>query len=209
MRSPELEESFNKSSMSLEIAKTTSKEKDVNLLQAMSTGSWTGLKVAGMITANILAIISIVALCDGILHWTLKYLGAPHVTVEKIFGWIFYPVAFLLGVPRDELFLVGQLIGIKTVQNEFVAFYTLTTVEAYKQLSVRSNVIATYAVCGFANIGSIGIQIGVFGQLVPSRRGDFAKNAISACICGALATFMSASLAGALVTTEGQSYVNH
>lgn len=185
------------------IAKNTSEDEDVNLLQAMSSGSWIGLKVAGMILANLLAIISIVALTDGLLHWTLKYLGATHVTVAQIFGWIFYPVAFLLGVPKDELLLVGQLIGIKTVQNEFVAFYNLTTVEAYKELSARSNIIATYAICGFANIGSIGIQIGVFGQLVPARRGDFAKNAISACICGALATFMSASLAGALVTTEG------
>ena len=75
------------------------------------------LKVVGMSTANLLAIRSIVALCDGLLHWILKYLGASHVTVAQIFGWIFYPIAFLLGVPKKELFLVGQLIGIKTVQN--------------------------------------------------------------------------------------------
>jgi len=101
-----------------------------------------------------------------------------------------------MGVPRNELYLVGQLIGMKTIQNEFVAFAALTAQPKFEAISPRGTIIATYAICGFANIGSIGIMLGIYGQLSPKRRGDFAREALSACICGALATFMSASLAG-------------
>lgn len=103
-----------------------------------------------------------------------------------------------MGVPRDELYLVGQLLGIKTIQNEFVAFGELTKGADFAKLSERAEVIATYGICGFANIGSIAIMLGIYGSFSPARRGDFAKEAVSACICGALATFMSASLAGML-----------
>jgi len=174
--------------------------KESGVLHAMANGAWIGLKVAGMVLANILVIISLVALANGILHWTFKYIQAPNVTISQIFGYIFYPVAFLMGVPRNELYLVGQLLGMKTIQNEFVAFAALTSDPQFAHLSQRANIITTYAICGFANIGSIAILLGIYGQFSPERRGDFAKNAVSACICGALATFMSASLAGMLFT---------
>jgi len=173
-----------------------------NVVQALANGAWMGLRVGGSVCANLLIILALVGLCNGILHWTFKYIGAPNLTIQQIFGYVFYPIAFLMGVPRNELYLVGQIVGIKVVQNEFVAYTALTTEPAYLAMSQRSILIATYALCGFANLGSIGIQIGVFGQLCPERRKDFAKNAISACICGGMTTFMSASLAGMLITNE-------
>lgn len=200
MRVPETEEPLTRGNVSIPNLETDDGNAESNILHAMSNGAWVGLKVAGMVMANLLVIIALVSLCDGILHWTFKYIQAPNITISKIFGYIFYPVAFLMGVPRNELYLVGQLIGMKTIQNEFVAFAALTGKPQFMALSQRSNIIATYAVCGFANIGSIGIQLGIYGSFSPERRGDFAKNAISACICGALATFMSASLAGMIFT---------
>ncbi|CAL3963402.1 unnamed protein product [Diplocarpon coronariae] len=196
MRVPETEEPLTRGNISIPNLDTDDGNEETNILHAMANGAWIGLKVAGMVMANLLVIIAIVALLDGILHWTFKYIQAPNITISKIFGYIFYPVAFLMGVPRNELYLVGQLIGMKTIQNEFVAFAALTGQPQFQTLSQRSNIIATYAVCGFANIGSIGIQLGIYGSFSPARRGDFARNAVSACICGALATFMSASLAG-------------
>ncbi|CZR55547.1 related to concentrative Na+-nucleoside cotransporter CNT1/CNT2 [Phialocephala subalpina] len=200
MRVPETEEPLTLGHVSILNNEPEDGNSETNILHAMANGAWTGLKVAGMVAANLIVIIAIVALCNGILQWCFKYIGAPHVTISQIFGYIFYPVAFLMGVPRNELYLVGQLIGLKTIQNEFVAFAALTEQSKFQAISPRGTIIATYAICGFANIGSIGIQLGIYGQLSPKRRGDFAREALSACICGALATFMSASLAGMIFT---------
>ncbi|PBP19110.1 NupC family nucleoside cotransporter [Diplocarpon rosae] len=200
IRVPETEDPLTRGIISIPNLETDDGNEETNILHAMANGAWIGLKVAGMVMANLLVIIAVVALLDGILHWTFKYIQAPNITISKIFGYIFYPVAFLMGVPRSELYLVGQLIGMKTIQNEFVAFAALTGEPQFQALSQRSNIIATYAVCGFANIGSIGIQLGIYGSFSQARRGDFARNAVSACICGALATFMSAVLAGMIFT---------
>ena len=145
----------------------------------------------------------------------------PPLTVELIVGYICYPIAFLLGVPRDgDLFLVAQLIGTKLIavsipsheqhltlthhihQNEFVAYTALQTDPVYANLSPRSRLITTYALCGFANIGSLGTQIGVLSQIAPGRSGDVSRLALSALIAGALSTFTSASIAGLLVTDQ-------
>jgi len=198
MRVPETEEPLTTGHIAVINMDPEDGNKETGVLHALANGAWLGLRVAGMVLANILVIISLVALANGILHWTFKYIQAPNVTIEQICGYLFYPVAFLMGVPRDELYLVGQLLGMKSIQNEFVAFGALTSGAEFAHLSQRANLIATYGICGFANIGSIAILLGIYGQFSPERRGDFAKEAVSACICGALATFMSASLAGML-----------
>lgn len=115
----------------------------------------------------------------------------PVLSLQLLLGYICYPIAFLLGVPRDgnQLFLVGQLIGTKIVENEFVAYTDLQTNPDYAELSSRARLIVTYALCGFANIGSVGTQIGVLSQIAPSRGGDVAKVAFSALWTGALSTF--------------------
>ncbi len=119
------------------------------------------------------------------------------LTLETILGWLFFPFAFLMGVPLSDCFLVGQLLGEKTAVNEFVAYLHLAQV--VDQLSYRSIVISTYALCGFANFGSIAIQIGGIGGMAPERRSDIAKLGIKAMIAGTIAAFMTATIAGALI----------
>jgi CNT family concentrative nucleoside transporter len=126
---------------------------------------------------------------------------APNITLEKIFGYIFWPFAWLMGVPFDDCYLIAQLLGEKMVVNELVAYSSLAEMlqNPDVQLSSRSVVIATYALCGFANFGSIGIQLGGIGGIAPSREGDLAKIALRAMIGGTLAAFMTATVAGVLV----------
>lgn len=121
----------------------------------------------------------------------------PLLSLEVILGWLFFPIAFLMGVPLSDCFLVAQLIGEKTAVNEFVAYLHLSRV--VDVLSYRSIVIATYALCGFANFGSIAIQIGGIGGMAPNRRHDIAKLGIKAMIAGSIAAFMTATIAGALI----------
>ncbi|OJJ73267.1 hypothetical protein ASPBRDRAFT_205543 [Aspergillus brasiliensis CBS 101740] len=170
-----------------------------NALHAFANGAWMGIKIAGMITANLLCIISLVGLANGLLTWWGRYLNIndPPLTIQLIMGYICYPVAFLLGVSRDDdLLKVAQLIGMKLVMNEFVAYSALQADPQYQSLSPRSRLIATYALCGFANIGSLGNQIGVLAQLAPERAGDVSRVALSAMITGAISTLMSAAIAG-------------
>ena len=123
------------------------------------------------------------------------------LTLESLFGWLFYPFAFVMGVPIEDCALIGRLLGEKMILTELIAYESLAEMLADPsvQLSDRSVIIATYALCGFANVGSIGIQLGGIGGIAPSRRGDLAKLAVRAMIAGTLAAFMTATIAGILV----------
>ncbi|KAE8162187.1 Na+ dependent nucleoside transporter C-terminus-domain-containing protein [Aspergillus tamarii] len=181
--------------------------KAANALHAFSNGAWMGIKIAGMIATTLLCIISLVGLVDGLLTWWGHYLNIyePDLTIELIVGYICYPIAFLLGVSRDgDLLKVAKLIGTKLVMNEFIAYDYLQNKEEFQNLSPRSRLIATYALCGFANIGSLGNQIGVLAQLAPSRAGDVSRVAVSAMLTGAISTLTSAAIAGLLITNEEQ-----
>ncbi|KAL4957330.1 Na+ dependent nucleoside transporter C-terminus-domain-containing protein [Aspergillus filifer] len=181
-------------------------ERPSNLLDAFAKGAWLGVKIAGMIAATLLCIISLIGLIDGLLTWWGHYLninGDNELTLDLIVGYICYPVAFLLGVSRPDLLKVGKLIGLKLVANEFVAYDALVS-PAYDDISTRSRMIATYALAGFANIGSLGNQIGVLAQLAPSRSGDVSRVAVSAMLTGAISTFTSACIAGLLIQDESQ-----
>jgi CNT family concentrative nucleoside transporter len=125
----------------------------------------------------------------------------PTITLEKIFGVLFFPIALLMGVPLADCFLVGQLLGTKMVINEFVAYDNLSRIlrDPAIDLHPRSMVIATYALCGFANFGSIAIQIGGIGGIAPERRRDLATLGLRAMIGGSLAAFMTATVAGILI----------
>ncbi|KAJ5086992.1 hypothetical protein NUU61_008299 [Penicillium alfredii] len=176
-----------------------------NALHAFSSGAWLGLKIAAMISATLLCIISLVGLANGLLTWWGRYLNINHppLTLQLILGYLCYPIAFLLGVSRDgDLVKVGQLIGLKLITNEFVAYDALQHGQAYADLSPRSRLISTYALCGFANIGSLGNQIGVLAQISPGRSGDVSRVAFSAMVTGAISTFTSAAIAGLLITDE-------
>ncbi|KAJ5659826.1 hypothetical protein N7507_006277 [Penicillium longicatenatum] len=208
LRWPEEEESLTTGQV---VVPDTEEHKASNALHAFSTGAWLGLKIAAMMGATLLCIISLIGLANGLLTWWGRYLNIdnPPLTLELILGYICYPVAFLLGVSRDndDLLKVGQLIGLKIISNEFVAYQDLQNDATYSTLSERSRLIVTYALCGFANIGSLGNQIGVLSQISPGRSGDISRVAFSAMVTGALSTFTSAAIAGMLITNE-KMYTN-
>ncbi|KAK5634524.1 hypothetical protein RRF57_010237 [Xylaria bambusicola] len=201
MRYPETEESLTAGKV---VVPENEADKAANPLHAFANGAWLGLKIAAMIVATLLCIIAFVGLINGLLTWWGGYWGISHpdLTLQFLLGYIFYPVAWLLGVPKGELLQVGELIGQKIIINEFAAFLALTTDPRYMKLSPRATIIATYACCGFGNIGSLGTQIGVLSQIAPNRGGDVSRVAISALIAGIFSTLTSAAVAG-MVYTEG------
>jgi len=178
-----------------------SAEEAHNVIHAFSNGAWMGIQIALSMFANILCIIALVSLCDALLTWFGKFWGIPQLTLEQIMGYIFYPVAFLIGVSRDgDLYKVGKLLGIKLIQNEFVAYNAMFSDEEYQNLSLRSQVLATYALCGFSNFGTCGIQLGVLSGMAPSRKGTIASRLVLALFVGCFCTFSSAAVAGMLMT---------
>jgi concentrative nucleoside transporter, CNT family len=193
MRMPETDQSITEGKVVIPPSEDSEK---ANSLHAFSDGAWIGLMVAGMILANLLVIIALVALINALLGWFGGFIQIPELSLTLIFGYLLYPVSALLGVPKDDIYPVAQLIGTKVVQNEFVAYIMLSQQEPYMSMSPRSRIIATYALCGFGNVGSLGVQIGVLGQLAPNKKKVFASVAVSALLSGVLATLTSASVAG-------------
>ncbi|KAI1467700.1 H+/nucleoside cotransporter [Daldinia caldariorum] len=205
MRYPETEETLTSGRV---VIPESDEHKAANALNAFANGAWLGLKIAGMIIATLLCIIAFVHLIDGLLTWWGGYWGIsdPPLTLDFILGYLFYPLAWLLGVPNQDLLPVGELIGQKIIINEYAAFDALKSKDRYRNMSQRAKLIATYACCGFGNIGSLGTQIGVLSQLAPERAGDVSRIAISALISGVISTLTSASVAGMLYTdTIGQA----
>ena len=199
MRMPETEEPLTEGAI---VVPESDEHKTVNSLHAFSDGAWIGLVVAGMIVTNLLVIIALVGLIDALLGWAGSFFQVPQLSLVFILGYVMYPVAALLGVPGPDIYRVAQLIGMKIIQNEFVAYTALSSDPMYTSMSPRAQLIATYALCGFGNIASLGIQIGVLGQLGPAKKKMFAKVAFSALVTGVLATLTSASFAGMVLISE-------
>ncbi|MGY6587120.1 MAG: NupC/NupG family nucleoside CNT transporter [Wenzhouxiangella sp.] len=174
----------------------------VNLIEAAAGGAGEGLKLALNVGAMLLAFLALIALINGPLTWLgavsgfEAWLGQP-LDLALILGWLFSPLAFLAGTPLNEAVAVGGLIGQKIVANEFVAYVALS--EMQEGLSQRSVLIATYALCGFANFASIAIQIGGIGSIAPSRRPELARLGLKAVLAGALVSLLNAAWAGILV----------
>lgn len=172
----------------------------VNVIDAAARGAGDGLQLALNIGAMLIAFVSLIALVNGLFGWGHSMAAWFPSTMQELFGWIFAPVAYLLGVTWQDAPHVGKLLGTRLVLNEFVAFIDLGKLpEQGIILDPRSKVIATYALCGFANISSIAIQVGGIGALVPSRKSDLARLGLRAVAAGTLANFMSACIAGLLV----------
>ena len=143
-----------------------------------------------------LTVLALVAAINGLLTWIGHGFGINHLTLQLIIGYVFYPVTFFLGVPRNEILRVARLIATKLVANEFAAYLELQSLmESPDALSHRGYTIASYALCGFANLGSLGIQIGVLGALAPSKGKVIARLAASAMICGFISTLQTAGIA--------------
>ncbi|MCB1150735.1 NupC/NupG family nucleoside CNT transporter, partial [bacterium] len=162
-----------------------------NLIDAAAGGAGVGLKLAANIGAMLLAFVALVAMVNA-------GLGLAGLTLEQIFGWVFAPVAWAMGVPWREAPVFGNLLGTKIAVNEFLAYIALQDAVAAGSLSPRSVVIGTYALCGFANFSSIAIQTGGIGGIAPERRSDVAKLGLKAMFGGALASWLTATIAGIL-----------
>jgi len=171
----------------------------VNLIDAAAHGAGEGLHLALNIAAMLIAFLALIAMCNGVLGWAqgLPAMGWLPVSLEKFFGVVFAPVAWLLGVSWKDAAQVGNLLGTRLVLNEFVAFLQLAPIR--ETLEPRSFTIATYALCGFANFSSIAIQIGGIGALAPNRKSDLARLGLRAVAAGTMANFMSACIAGMLI----------
>jgi CNT family concentrative nucleoside transporter len=176
-------------------------EKSENLLGAIARGTTDGLHLALNVAAMLISFLALIALANGILggiHNGLAHFGIGWFpsSMERIFGTLFAPIAWLIGIPWHDCPIIGSLLGTRMVLNELVAFSMLGPQRAL--LDPRSFTIATFALCGFANLSSIGIQIGGIGALAPNRRGDLARLGLRAMLAGTMANLMSASIAGLL-----------
>jgi CNT family concentrative nucleoside transporter len=172
----------------------------VNVIDAAARGAADGLKLAVTVGAMVLAFIALVALANGLLGWVSGLVGLGRLTIQQILGWLGAPLAWLMGTPWSDATTVGTLIGEKTALNEFVAFLHLAQLlGSGADLSARSVVIASYALCGFANFGSIAVQIGGIGAIAPERRADLSRLGLRAMVAGSIASFMTACVVGVLI----------
>jgi concentrative nucleoside transporter, CNT family len=206
---PETESPATMGTVKLEVETT-----DVNVIDAAGRGTGEGLHLALNVGAMLISFLALVALVNALLgafgsfvhayvpvvSWTVNaWLGTTleHLSLQMILGWLFAPVAWAIGVPWQDADVIGSLLGTRMVLNEFVAYSQLGALKA--SLDPRSFTIATFALCGFANLSSIGIQIGGIGALAPTRRHDLARLGIRAMVAGTLANFITATIAGALL----------
>ena len=170
-----------------------------NWLDALTVGATDGLRLALNVAAMLIAFVALVALVNATLHWFGALIHMENLNLEFLLGHLLAPVAFLLGVPWEDCLKVGFLLGEKIVLNEFVAYLHLREMMNEGALSERAIVISTYALCGFANFGSVAVQIGGIGALVPERREDLSRLGMRSLIGGTLACFMTAAVAALLL----------
>jgi CNT family concentrative nucleoside transporter len=205
---PEVAEPATRGQLRVEVEKI-----DANPIDAAARGAGEGLHLAMNVGAMLLAFIALIALLNALIGWIggvtqltsmLQGFGwlaeGQRLTLESILGWLLAPLAWVMGVTWSDATTVGGLLGVKTSVNEFVAYLQLSGMLAGgADLAPRSIVIATYALCGFANFSSIAIQIGGLGGMAPARRSDLARLGLRAMIAGSLAAFMTATIAGMLI----------
>ncbi|WP_421829538.1 NupC/NupG family nucleoside CNT transporter [Larkinella sp.] len=190
---PETEVSETEGIVKLEIKKS-----HANLLDAIASGAAEGLKVGFNVIAMLIGFIALMALLDSILFRIGYYIfGFPNLSLNFLLGHVFSIFAWAMGVPSKDIQAAGSLMGTKMVVNEFVAYLDLVKIK--NTLDPKTIAITSFALCGFANFSSIAIQVGGIGELAPSRRSDLAKLGFKALICGTLASYMSATLAGLLL----------
>jgi CNT family concentrative nucleoside transporter len=206
---PETEESKTKGKVQIEVQKT-----NANLIDAAAHGASDGLRIGLNVVAMLIAFIALIGLANaalglagkGLYEWGVRLDGIGlqlnKLQLQDLFGLVFSPIAWLLGVPWADAHTVGRLMGEKLVINEFVAYTDMSSMLkglTPGTLSRHAETIATFALCGFANFSSIAIQVGGIGEIAPSRRQDLARLGLKALICGTMASYLSATLAGLLV----------
>ncbi len=187
-------------------------DKPANVLDAAAAGASSGMHLALNVGAMLLAFVGLIAMINGIIGGIGGFAGVEGLSLELILGYLFMPLAFLIGVPWDEAFVAGSFIGQKIVVNEFVAYLNFApylldpAAEGFKavaetgaEMTVRTKAIISFALCGFANLSSIAILLGGLGAMAPTRRHDLAKLGLRAVVAGSLANLMSATLAGLFI----------
>ena len=184
---PETEESKTKGDLVISI-----ENNDDNVMEALSRGATNGMKLAANVAAMLIAFVAIIAMINALL-------GIFGFSLEQILGLIFSPLAWTMGVPWNEANLVGSLMGKKLVHTELIAYGDLSSSISNNLLSERSAIISSYALCGFANFASIGIQLGGIGGIAPERRKDISKLGVKTMFGGALASWLTATIAGILI----------
>lgn len=189
---PEVEEPETRGSVKIQLEKP-----GVNVIDAAARGAGEGLHLALNIGGMLIAFLALIAMVNGIMSWLHTVLPFVPASMQELLGYIFAPVAWMMGVAWKDAQAVGNLLGTRLVLNEFVAFLQLAPLKP--QLDPRSFTIATYALCGFANLSSIAIQIGGIGALAPNRKSDMARLGLKAVAAGTMANFMSACIAGMLL----------
>ncbi len=174
-------------------------KQDVNVIDAAGRGAIEGLHLSLNVAGMLIAFIALVAMVNGIFGYVNGFWAWFPASLDIVFGYVFRPIAWAMGVSWKDSLTVGNLLGTRMVLNEFVAFVKLGEPGVGSSLDPRSFVITTYALCGFANFSSIAIQIGGIGSLAPTRRGDLARLGLRAMIAGTLANFLTATIAGVLL----------
>ena len=176
-----------------------SERPDQNVLEAAARGASDGMKLALNVAAMLVAFVGLIAMVDWMIGWMI--ISGEPLSLSRVLGWLFSPIAFSMGVPWSEATIVGGLLGEKLVLTELIAYIHLGEMMSAAEpvLSQRSAIIASYALCGFANFASIGIQLGGIGGIAPERMGDLADLSIRALIGGSLAAFMTGTVAGVLI----------
>ena len=190
---PETETPTTMGTVKMQVEKTST-----NFIDAAASGASQGMMLVLNISAMLIAFVALIAMLNGFLGWIGHFWGSPAFSLQTIFGWVLGPLAWSLGAPEKDMATVGNLIANKTVINEFFAFSMMKDVVG--TLSEKGKVIATFALCGFANFSSIGIQIGGIGGLAPSRKSDLARLGFRALLGGSLVSFMTAAIAGILMS---------
>ena len=190
---PEVDEPKTKGGAQVEVEKISA-----NVIDAAANGASDGLKLALNVGAMLLAFLALIAMFNFIIGWVGGLFGAT-ITLEMLLGWTISPIAWLIGVPWADAVQFGSLLGTKVILNEFVAYLNLAGQISAGGLDPKTVVMATFALCGFANLSSIAIQIGGIGPLAPSRKSDLAKLGMRAVLAGTLANMMTATIAGILL----------
>lgn len=203
---PETEESVTAGTVRVKVESPSA-----NSIEAAATGALDGMQLVLNVAAMLIGFLALLALLNALLGWAGGLFGYPGLTLELLFSYVLAPVAWLMGVPWQDCGQVGILLGKKTALNEFIAYADLKTLidngaavaagqaAPGPTISPRAVILATYALCGFSNFGSIGIQIGGIGGIAPDRKSDLAKLGLRAMIAGTLACFMTACIAGILL----------
>ncbi|MBC5794233.1 MAG: NupC/NupG family nucleoside CNT transporter [Sphaerospermopsis sp.] len=175
------------------------KSNSVNVIDAATTGALDGVKLAVNVGVMIIAFLGLLAAVNALLGWLGTLVGLPQLSLEWMLSFIMFPVAWLMGIPWADCGKIGALLGKKTILNEFLAYLDLSELIKQEQISQRSIIIATYALCNFANIGTIGITIGSMTGMAPKRQHDLARMGVKSMIGGLLSGFITAGIAGMLI----------